>query len=109
VRRLKAELGIEPGYRILEFEFHPYKQAELLLFDAYAHPPRERGRGAIVMVGGGKWGGKVWSRQQTWARLLGDWRTISRFGLGSDDFAPLYDRQAFVLRAGEETFGRCVC
>ncbi len=109
VDRLKAELGVDPGYLFWSSNFYPYKQAELL-FDAYARlTPEERARMPVVMVGGGKWGKGLESAKER-ARSLGIEDDVTFLGWVPDALlAPLYrSARAFVLPSREETFGRCV-
>lgn len=106
--RMRAALGIAPGYLLWSGNFYDYKQADKVLL-AYARLAPERRAGfPLVMVGGDWNGGRT--RAQALAAELGVAETVKFLGwVGDEWLAPLF-RQArvHVLASREETFGKSV-
>lgn len=108
IARLKAEVGLVPGYFLWLSNFYAYKQAEKLIAGYALLEPEIRRRHPLVMVGG-EWAG-VQAAAKEQVRALGLEADVKFLGwVGDEMLAPLYRAAlAHVMPSREETFGRTV-
>jgi len=106
--RMRAALGIGPGYLLWSGNFYAYKQADKLLAAYSRLSAAERAAFPLVMVGGDWNGGRT--RAEVLARELGVIEAVKFLGwVGDEWLAPLYRHaRVHVLASREETFGKSV-